>query len=530
MKLLEIISTALLLGYMLSMFIASYVTNLQTQGTQKSWTAARILMSVVSIALYALLFAVKEKSVWSIGVFALYAFLWFAFSTRFVLKRSITLIKENDASMFFRLYTLMFTFATAVFVGLIHMDVSKWIATLSKASTRMLILTIAIMLIVEFVIIVWGMLSNRFTASDIVKKIGFIHPGNIQHTGNAVNKTEGIPAPSTTMSPRQIMSLPDKFDCREQWSNAVSPLTNQYTCGSCVVNAATSMLSDRTAIAKGWPYAPALSVQYVLDCLAETDICPVGSYHHVILALLTRAPVESEQMNSKLYTTNSKYGGGTCTALCYPLTAGGSFELRQANKVLGWSNLVLFWTTVASLVIVSITRSLSYQPVWPLLLVLISGLLFMTSLIVSFTMIVPLLIKTGLAKAARIDSRRKCVSTCRDGGQPALVAFDKFALITEDSWPLNEKILAIKHEIYQSGPVLTSIQSKNLPGRTFGVYSYHSDEHTDHAVGIVGWGENYWIMRNSWGPDNGDMFDKGYYKIEFGSCRIEDSVWAGYVS
>ena len=372
-------------------------------------------------------------------------------------------------------------------------------------------------------------LSQRYTASDIIKKIGFIRPGSIQHTGDAVDKQEGIPLPSTTLAPRLVMNLPDEFDCRKQWPHAVSPLTNQYGCGSCVINVATSMLSDRTAIAKGWPYAPALSVQYVLDCLAEKDICPAGSHHYIILALLSRKPIPSDDTLPKWYEMSAKYGGGTCTALCYPLTAGGSLELRHANKVLGWSNLVLFWTTVATLIIVTVTRSLTYQPVWPIFLVLLSSLLFMTSLVMSFTVILPLMLKAEAAKLLRIDTRRKCVRTCRDGSLPALIAFDKFGPVTEKDWPLNEKILAIKHELFQNGPDVTSIQGNNLPGRTFGVFSYHSNERTNHAVGIVGWGQNYWIMRNSWGPDMGDLFDKGYYKIEFGSCKIEDNVWAGYV-
>jgi hypothetical protein len=287
------------------------------------------------------------------------------------------------------------------------------------------------------------------------------------------------------------------------------------------------MLSDRMAIAKNWPYAPALSVQYVLDCLAEHDICPAGAFKSVVLALLTRPPAPSKDL--QWYEINKKFGGGTCTALCYPFTSGGSLELQHANKVLGWSNLILFWITVASLITVIITRSISYQPIWPIILVLLSSLLLMTSILVSFILLVPLSIQSSIATRFKIDTRQKCNQTCRDGSQPEIVGFDHFAPITQATWSLQDKILAIKSELFQRGPVVASIDSSGLPGRTFGVYSHHSTDRPDHAVGVVGWGESYWIMRNSWGEDAGDLFDKGYYKIEFGSCKIEDDVWAGFV-
>ena len=46
--------------------------------------------------------------------------------------------------------------------------------------------------------------------------------------------------------------------------------------------------------------------------------------------------------------------------------------------------------------------------------------------------------------------------------------------------------------------------------------------HTSHAVGVVGYGSNYWIMRNSWGTSWGE---KGYARIAMvdgvGICAIQ---------
>ena len=45
---------------------------------------------------------------------------------------------------------------------------------------------------------------------------------------------------------------------------------------------------------------------------------------------------------------------------------------------------------------------------------------------------------------------------------------------------------------------------------------------TDHALLLVGWGETYWIVQNSWGTDWGNG---GYAYIEKGACNIETNVY-----
>ncbi len=44
-----------------------------------------------------------------------------------------------------------------------------------------------------------------------------------------------------------------------------------------------------------------------------------------------------------------------------------------------------------------------------------------------------------------------------------------------------------------------------------------------HAVKIVGWGENFWIVANSWGTSWGEQ---GFFNIQFGDSGIDSAVYA----
>merc|ERR1719409_2639265 len=86
-------------------------------------------------------------------------------------------------------------------------------------------------------------------------------------------------------------------------------------------------------------------------------------------------------------------------------------------------------------------------------------------------------------------------------------------------------------ELYQKGPMSAGIE----PGDDFmfyesGIYKsagtpnlmHHNPgvgewERVDHAIVLVGWGEEngqkYWTLQNSWGPDWGE---DGFFRIQMG--------------
>lgn len=84
---------------------------------------------------------------------------------------------------------------------------------------------------------------------------------------------------------------------------------------------------------------------------------------------------------------------------------------------------------------------------------------------------------------------------------------------------ITKNIEVIKNEVFANGPAVScfwvygDFEDPNSASWVNGIYKYDgkSSKLGAHAVVIVGWGPDYWIIRNSWGPEWNPK-DKGFFK------------------
>ena len=116
-------------------------------------------------------------------------------------------------------------------------------------------------------------------------------------------------------------------------------------------------------------------------------------------------------------------------------------------------------------------------------------------------------------------------STCRAGSVPDLVG--SYGVITGDEDPRAEDHIAWLVANY--GPVAVGIDSRsdafqNYAGGIFRASMCEND--IDHAVAIVGYAPDYWIVKNSWGSTWGE---DGYMRLERGTNACGISEYITYV-
>lgn len=120
--------------------------------------------------------------------------------------------------------------------------------------------------------------------------------------------------------------------------------------------------------------------------------------------------------------------------------------------------------------------------------------------------------------------------TSTGGGNPACIKpLNKItAKVTNYNIPISSSVNSIKNALLKYGTLSVAITVVNS------FYNYRTGVYTDasctaqrinHAVNIIGWGTNYWIVRNSWGSSWGNG---GYIFIKLGvnMCNIEKYVYA----
>jgi len=73
-----------------------------------------------------------------------------------------------------------------------------------------------------------------------------------------------------------VPTLPDSFDSRVQWSDCISPIRNQGSCGGCWAFAASSVLTDRFCISSNDTIKRLLSPQDLINCDNQCQYPVIG--------------------------------------------------------------------------------------------------------------------------------------------------------------------------------------------------------------------------------------------------------------
>lgn len=82
----------------------------------------------------------------------------------------------------------------------------------------------------------------------------------------------------------------------------------------------------------------------------------------------------------------------------------------------------------------------------------------------------------------------------------------------------------LKAAIYKYGPISVGVAvDDKFSNYSGGVFQDTGYRELNHAVNLVGWGNGYWIMRNSWGQ----WGENGYMRIAWGANGI--GAWGNYV-
>lgn len=112
---------------------------------------------------------------------------------------------------------------------------------------------------------------------------------------------------------------------------------------------------------------------------------------------------------------------------------------------------------------------------------------------------------------------RACGTFPGNGGQ--CVGVKNYPNATIGDFGVIQGVEAIKKEVYNRGPVACGVDALPLLKYASGIVTGPSGGQVDHVVSIVGFdrdpttGQEYWIVRNSWGEYWGEM---GFFRIEMG--------------
>ena len=412
--------------------------------------------------------------------------------------------------IFLRFNTIAYCTFSAIFLGLSFFNIPAIAGNFQSWPTRYFFFFLLAICILASAFLIGFVYVYKLTPQDISQRLGCTDNNNLKDS--TLLTVGSKPLYVIDASDTASLIAADEFDCRIKWPGSISPVRQQGACGSCCVFAATSMLADRWAIHHSTAVTP-LSVQYLIDCKFDKDVCQTGSGNGENLNMLT-----------------STKGGGTVTELCYPYTHAWLIESDAAHHAISISCIVTFSLCVFSLLLkIGISwfipdkiKTNNFMTI----VAVCSCLAFVASLISLIVMPTVLNITT--------EDSVSCRSFCMDSKPIVPVEwFDDAYEVTQSSQTLDERIISIKTELVNRGPVLIGIGLPSDFPESFiwsGIYSPTvTTIQGGHGMTIIGWKSDAWIVRNQWGTNWGLVSDRGCYLHKMGTCNIEDWVLAGSI-
>jgi hypothetical protein len=286
----------------------------------------------------------------------------------------------------------------------------------------------------------------------------------------------------TIIQPTKNISLPSTFDGRIAWEGLITPAKDQGTCGSCWAFASTGMLADRFNIQSMGIMNVELSQTKLILCDWQgkeiDDVHPEDPTSKSSKTNVSALKHASCFGNSLVDACRYLYLIGTPTEECVPYTKNLG-EKSSFQKIGAFEHL-------AQLPLCSV----------------VSG---------------PI---GDMCSDFNID-----VVTGTEEGTP-----ERFYRALH-FYRIGKSEHNIRNDIYKWGPIATGMQVYPDFYTFDPVHDIYEWDETGpqvggHAIEIVGWGvkgdKNYWIVKNSWGPNWGI---NGYFLMSRGvnTCKIEEN-------
>lgn len=303
------------------------------------------------------------------------------------------------------------------------------------------------------------------TGVEEVKDIEVIIPPLNTDIRNRIKPTR-----ITTSILQAIPPLPDNFDLRDV-NSKLSPVFNQYLCGSCWAVAIATMISDLFVISGGNDFNPNLSPTNLLACDQEQAGCDGGNPYTAFTYIQNRGITSDSCVDYNFCKNNQN---------CTNSSAGGEFG-SQLGSILnsaipGYNNRICGCYINENphyRYYINNIRSITENP----------------------------------------DVVKNHIMTVG----PALAGFHIFSNFLDGDG-----------SFYQTNGIY--IDTYDYSRNRFGYQPGSANFQGSHAVVIIGWGTDtingkkvdYWLCRNSWGRNWGD---NGYFKLAMGIRRDSTYIY-----